>query len=69
MVQLKLGGNYKVDKASSVRVGYIYQHLTSSDYFYNAYQYGSTPASMLPTNQQSPSYSVSVVTASYFYTF
>ena len=69
MVQLKLGGTYKVDKASSVRVGYMYQHLTSSDYFYTALQYGGTPTTMLPTNQQAPSYSVNVISASYLYTF
>jgi hypothetical protein len=69
LVQLKLVGNYKVDKASRVMLGYVYQHLNSVDYFYNTYQYGSTPSSMLPTNQQPPSYSVNVITASYLYTF
>lgn len=69
MVQLKLGGKYKVDKSSSVRVGYMYQHLTSSDFYYTALQYGGTPTSMLPTNQQAPSYSVNVISASYLYTF
>lgn len=69
MVQVKLGGTYKVDKASSVRVGYLYQHLTSSDFFYTAYQYGGTPTTMLPTNQRAPSYSVNVIAASYLYNF
>lgn len=69
MVQLKLGGSYKVDKASKVMLGYMYQHLKSSDYFYNAYQFGSTPTTLLPTNQQAPSYSVNVVTVSYVYNF
>ncbi len=69
MVQLKLGSKYALDKASSVRVSYIYQHLASNDYFYNAYQYGSTPSTLLPTNQQTPSYSVNVISASYLYSF
>jgi MtrB/PioB family decaheme-associated outer membrane protein len=69
MVQLKLVGSYKIDKASKVIMGYIYQHLNSSDYLYNAYQYGSTPSSMLPTNQQAPSYSVNVISAAYVHNF
>lgn len=69
MVQLKLGGSYKLDKASSVKLGYIYQRLTSSDYFYTPYQYGGTPTTLLPTNQQAPSYKVNVIAASYLYNF
>jgi len=69
MLQLKLAGSYKVDKASKVKMGYLFQHLKSSDFFYNAYQYGSTPATLLPTNQQAPSYSINVVTATYVYNF
>lgn len=69
LIQLNLGGDYKLDKASKVRISYLYQNLRSNDYYYNAYQTGYTATSMLPTNQQSPSYAVSVVSASYFYTF
>jgi len=69
MVQLKLGGNYKVDKSSNVRVVYMFQRLTSNDYLYTAYQYGGTPTTMLPTNQQAPSYKVNVVAVSYSYVF
>ncbi len=69
MVQLKLGGNYKVDKASNIKVMYMYQHLTSNDYLYTAYQYGGTPTTMLPTNQQAPSYKVNVIAVSYSYMF
>jgi MtrB/PioB family decaheme-associated outer membrane protein len=69
MVQLKIGGTYKLDKASSVKLGYIYQHLTSSDYFYTPYQYGGTPTTLLPTNQMAPSYKVNVIAASYLYNF
>jgi MtrB/PioB family decaheme-associated outer membrane protein len=66
---LKLRGNYQIDKRSSVSVGYWLQKLVANDYYYNAYQYGYTPSTMLPTNQQSPSYTVHVMTVSYRYTF
>jgi MtrB/PioB family decaheme-associated outer membrane protein len=69
MLQLKLGGSYKLDKASSIRLGYLYQHLKSTDFYYTPLQYGATPTTMLPTNQQAPSYSVNVVTATYLYNF
>lgn len=69
MIKFKLAGNYKVDKANRVVVGYLYQHLNSNDYYYNAYQTGYTPTSLMPTNQQAPSYSQSVLYASYVYEF
>jgi hypothetical protein len=69
LITLKLNGNYQVDKHGKVALGYIYQHLNSDDFFYNAYQYGYTPNRVMPTNQDSGSYSVNVVTATYIYTF
>ena len=69
MIKFKLAGNYKVNKASRVAVGYLYQHLNSNDYYYNAYQTGATPTSLMPTNQQAPSYSQNVLYASYVYEF
>ena len=69
MLQLKLVGTYKIDKVSKVRLGYLFQRLNVDDYLYNTYQYGSTPATVLPTNQQAPSYSVNVVSVSYAYSF
>lgn len=69
LIRFKLAGEYKVDKASKVRVSYLYQNLKSTDYYYNAYQTGYTATSMMPTNQQAPSYSVNVIAASYLYTF
>ena len=53
----------------NVVVGYLYQHLRADDYLYNAYQTGFTPATLLPSNLQSPNYSVNVVYAAYRYTF
>ena len=69
MIKFKLAGNYKVDKANRVVVGYLYQHLNSNDYYYNAYQTGYTPTSLMPNNQQAPSYSQNVLYASYVYEF
>ena len=69
LLQLKLAGNYKIDKSSKIRLGYVYQQLRSVDYLYNGYQYGSTPSTLLPTNQQAPSYSVNLVSVSYAYSF
>lgn len=68
-LQLKVTGNYKLDQSSRVALGYVIQKLTSSDYFYNGLQYGYTANTMMPTNQQSGSYTVFVVSASYIYNF
>jgi MtrB/PioB family decaheme-associated outer membrane protein len=67
--QLKVTGNYHIDKASSIAMGYIYQHLKASDYFYNAYQYPYGFTTSLPTNQQAPNYRVNAVYAAYQYSF
>ncbi len=66
---LKVNGIYQVDKASKVALGYMFQRLKSTDYYYNFYQNGYTGTGNLPTNEQAPSYSVSVITASYIYNF
>jgi MtrB/PioB family decaheme-associated outer membrane protein len=54
--QVKLKASYQVDKSSTVTVRYAYQKLTSSDFYFNGYQYGFTPATLIPTNQVAPSY-------------
>jgi hypothetical protein len=69
LLQLKLTGDYALDKVSKIVMGFIYQRLDSNDYYYNAYQTGYTPLSMMPTNQQPPSYSASTVFAVYNYSF
>lgn len=68
-MQFKLIGKYKLDKSSIVAVGYLFQQLKSNDYYFNGLQYGNTSNTMMPTNQQSGSYSVNVVSASYSYLF
>ena len=66
---LKLSGIYQLDKNSKVGLMYWYQHLYSNDYYYNAYQYGSAPTNVMPTNQTSPSYNVNVFAVNYTYSF
>jgi hypothetical protein len=67
-VTLRLSGNYALDKASSVRVLYSYQHLKSTDYMYDGYQYG-TGTNYLPTNQPAPNYTVNLIAVSYLHSF
>jgi MtrB/PioB family decaheme-associated outer membrane protein len=69
MLQVKLSGDYQVDKHSKIALGYLYQQLHSNDYYYNGYQTGYTSSTLLPTNEQEQSYSVNVVTATYTYEF
>jgi hypothetical protein len=69
LLQLKVSGDYKVDKASKVVVGYLHQRLRSNDYYYNGYQLGYTPTGLMPTNEQAPSYSVNYVFAAYNFSF
>jgi MtrB/PioB family decaheme-associated outer membrane protein len=69
LTQLKLTGSYKVDKQNKVALGYVFQKLSSTDYFYNGYQYGYTPTGVMASNQQSGSYKVNLVAATYIYTF
>ena len=69
MLSIGLSGKYQVDKFSKISLAYMFQRLNSNDYYYNFYQTGFTGTGNLPTNEQSPSYSVNVVTATYIYTF
>ncbi len=69
VIQLKLTGKYKVSKSAEVTVGYLFQQMRSTDYYYNGLQSTFTPNQVMPTNQQSPNYTINVVTASYSYLF
>ena len=66
LYEFKITGQYALDKASALRLFYWYQRLTSNDYAYDGMQYG-TITSVMPTNQQSPNYNVSVIGLSYLY--
>jgi MtrB/PioB family decaheme-associated outer membrane protein len=69
LFSFKLTGTYKVDKHSKVALAYLYQNLKSDDYYYNGYQYGYTPNRVVPSNEQAPKYSASLVAATYIYSF
>ena len=69
VTQFKFTGKYQLDKSSKVAFGYLYQHMKSTDYYYNGLQAGYTPSALMPTNQQSPNYTVNVIAASYIYNF
>jgi MtrB/PioB family decaheme-associated outer membrane protein len=71
-LRLRLSGSYDLGtpgRGGKIIMGYTYQHLASDDFLYDAYQYGYTPATLLSTNQQAPSYQVSAVFAAYRYSF
>lgn len=68
-VQLHFSGAYQIDKQSAMLVGVAYQRLSADDYLYNYYQLGYTGATTLPTNQQSPSYSVYRLMVAYRFAF
>jgi hypothetical protein len=65
---LRLNGVYSIDKRSAVRLVYIYEKLKTSDFAYQGLQYG-TQTTVIPTNEQSPNYTVNVVGISYVYSF
>ena len=69
VITLKVTGIYKVDKKSSVAVGYMYQLMHSTDYYYNGLQYGATPNTLMPTNQSANNYTANLFSVSYVYNF
>jgi hypothetical protein len=69
ITQFRATGTYAINRSSQLMLGYLYQRLKASDYFYNAYQFGFTPTSLLPTGQQAPNYSVNTVFVAYRYSF
>jgi MtrB/PioB family decaheme-associated outer membrane protein len=68
-LRLKLVAIYQASASNKVALHYLYAKLSSTDYYYSAYQLGSTDVTVLPTNQAAPSYSVSVVGVSFIHTF
>lgn len=69
LFSLKLTGNYTVHKNGRMALAYIYQQLSSNDYFYNSQQFGFTPNTLMPTGLQPQSYRANVVALSYNYNF
>jgi MtrB/PioB family decaheme-associated outer membrane protein len=69
MWQFKVAGKYQLDQSSRIAMGYLFQKMKSDDYYYNGLQYGYTSNTMMPTNQQAPSYTMNVITISYVHNF
>ena len=65
MMMFKLTAAYQIDKTQRVSLQYLFQHLDTNDYYFNGYQYGYTPTSVMPTNQTSPNYNVNVIMLMY----
>jgi MtrB/PioB family decaheme-associated outer membrane protein len=69
IVSLKINGSYQKDKQTQIAIGYLFQQQVSNDYYFNALQSGYNPSQVLATNQKAPNYAVSVISATYTYTF
>jgi MtrB/PioB family decaheme-associated outer membrane protein len=67
-VEARLAARWKLDESRSLRLGYLYQHLSSSDWAYDGLQFGGL-AGVLPTLQQAPSYTVHTVSVAYIFNF
>jgi MtrB/PioB family decaheme-associated outer membrane protein len=66
---LKLSAQYKVSKEGALTGQFVHQQMTVADYFYNGYQYGYTPTSVMPTGETAPNYKVNMLTVSYAQAF
>ena len=69
IAQFKLAGVYAVDKETKVSVRYMYSKLNNTDYYYNGYQTGMTPSTLMPTNQQPGNYSINLIAVSLIHSF
>ena len=69
VTELRLAGQYKIDKAASLRLSYLGQHLSSADFQLDAYTNPIFHGSFLSTGMTSPVYTVHVLGVSYLYSF
>jgi len=65
-IDLRLSAQYSIDKHSAVRFLYWFEHLNSSDYYFDGVQFG-TLTNVMPTNEQPYHENVNVVGISYIY--
>jgi len=72
-LQLRLEGTYALDKVSAIRLVYIYGHMKTNDWQWDAYTNSSLGVLAVPTfpgpMMTSPDYNVNVVGLSYVYRF
>ena len=66
-IELRLSGQYALDKASTVRMLYAYKRFTSTDFAYDGMQPG-TLTGVMPSYEQAPQYTVHVAGISYVHT-
>ena len=66
--EMRLGARWKLDDARSLRLGYLYQQMRSTDWAYDGLQFGGL-AGVLPTLEQAPRYTVQTVGVSFIYSF
>jgi MtrB/PioB family decaheme-associated outer membrane protein len=71
--QLRLAGTYLIDRQSAVRVAYVYGHLKSSDWQYDAYTNSplgvSAVQAYIGPGITAPNYNVNAIGISYLYRF
>jgi hypothetical protein len=66
--ELKVTGRYALDKKSTVRMSYGYAQTKAVDWSYDGYQFGSG-TNYLPTNEQSPNFTVQTLGIAYIFSF
>jgi MtrB/PioB family decaheme-associated outer membrane protein len=73
MLDLRLNGVYKLNKAASVRISYLYRRLQSNDWQYDAYANSALGVLAVPVypgvGMTSPNYNVQAIGVTYIYTF
>jgi MtrB/PioB family decaheme-associated outer membrane protein len=67
-VELHLSARYALSAASTLRLAYVYGHLSGNDYALEGLQIGGL-AGVLPTSETAPTYTVHVVALSYAHQF
>jgi hypothetical protein len=68
MTELRLGAKYRIDDSRTLRLGYMYQHMSSTDWIYDGMQAGGL-AGVLPSFEQAPAYKVHTIAVSFIYAF
>ncbi len=66
---LKLTGNYRFDKTSSVRVAYSYNRMKIVDWQMDDLSIGGGLTGVLPTNEKAPDFTVQTISAAYIFSF
>lgn len=67
-LEFRVSGRYAIDKSQAIRAGYSYSRMRSTDYAYDAMQYGGL-AGVLPSGETAFNYSVQVIGVGYIYSF